>query len=67
MHVGRGSAVQDHVALAEIELCGELIIAATSAPEERLSDDRIDEVLRVEAARRGSERDRRRGRQGFTP
>jgi len=55
------------VALAEIELCGELIIAATSAPEERLSDDRIDEVLRVEAARRGSERDRRRGRQGFTP
>ncbi|MFW6691737.1 hypothetical protein [Streptomyces sp. MAR4 CNX-425] len=57
------------MALAEIELCGELIIAATSAPEERLSDDRIDEVLRVEAARRGSEceRGRRRGRQEITP
>ncbi|MFF0725486.1 MULTISPECIES: hypothetical protein [unclassified Streptomyces] len=67
MHVGRGSAVQDHVALAEIELCGELIIAATSAPEERLSDDRIDEVLRVEAERRGSELERRRGRQEITP
>nr|WP_253911335.1 hypothetical protein [Streptomyces sp. CNQ-509] len=67
MHVGRGSAVQDHVALAEIELCGELIIAATSAPEERLSDDRIDEVLRVEAERRGSGLERRRGRQEITP
>jgi hypothetical protein len=41
-----GAAVQDHVALAEIELCGELIIAA-SAVEERLSAARIDEVLRV--------------------
>jgi hypothetical protein len=30
-----GTAVQDHVALAEIELCGELIIAA-SAAEPRL-------------------------------
>ncbi|AKH83791.1 hypothetical protein AA958_18035 [Streptomyces sp. CNQ-509] len=65
--MGRGSAVQDHVALAEIELCGELIIAATSAPEERLSDDRIDEVLRVEAERRGSGLERRRGRQEITP
>ncbi|MFD3807377.1 hypothetical protein ACFWSF_08660 [Streptomyces sp. NPDC058611] len=37
--------VQDHVALAEIELCGELIIAASAAVEERLSQDRIDEVL----------------------
>jgi hypothetical protein len=37
--------VQDHVALAEIELCGELIIAASAASEERLSQDRIDEVL----------------------
>ncbi|MGW7089429.1 hypothetical protein ACWGH2_38915 [Streptomyces sp. NPDC054871] len=42
----RGTTVQDHVALAEIELCGELIIAA-SAAEERLSADRIDEVLNV--------------------
>jgi hypothetical protein len=39
--------VQDHVALAEIELCGELIIAASAAQEERLSPDRIDEVLKV--------------------
>ncbi len=36
------------MALAEIELCGELIIAASSADgEERLSAARIDEVLRV--------------------
>ncbi|MFE0726942.1 hypothetical protein [Streptomyces antibioticus] len=41
-----GTAVQDHVALAEIELCGELIIAA-SAAEERLSLESIDRVLRV--------------------
>ncbi|MET7364057.1 hypothetical protein ABZS76_37220 [Streptomyces sp. NPDC005562] len=41
-----GTAVQDHVALAEIELCGELIIAASAAAG-RLSFDRIDEVLRV--------------------
>jgi hypothetical protein len=41
-----GMAVQDHVALAEIELCGELIIAA-SAAEDRLSLERIDAVLRV--------------------
>ncbi|MFD4634622.1 hypothetical protein ACFVYR_28135 [Streptomyces sp. NPDC058284] len=41
-----GTAVQDHVALAEIELCGELMIAASAAAE-RLSFDRIDEVLRV--------------------
>ncbi|WP_137994361.1 hypothetical protein [Streptomyces vilmorinianum] len=38
---------QDCVALAEIELCGELIIAASAADGERLSADRIDEVLRV--------------------
>lgn len=37
--------MQDHVALAEIELCGELMIAA-SAADERLSQARIDEVLR---------------------
>jgi hypothetical protein len=39
------------VALAEIELCGELIIAASAADEERLSPDRIDEVLKVAAER----------------
>lgn len=36
---------QDHAALAEIELCGELMIAA-SAAEGPLSAARIDEVLR---------------------
>jgi len=35
------------VALAEIELCGELMIAAADAMEDRLSPDRIDEVLDV--------------------
>jgi hypothetical protein len=35
---------QVHVALAEIELCCELMIATT---EERLSAERIDEVLNV--------------------
>ncbi|MFD8827061.1 hypothetical protein ACFV1C_32510 [Streptomyces sp. NPDC059605] len=39
--------VSDHVALAEIELCGELMIAASAAIGERLSPDRIDEVLEV--------------------
>jgi hypothetical protein len=39
------------VALAEIELCGELMIAASSAEGERLSSDRIDEVLEVASAR----------------
>ncbi|MEU9849353.1 hypothetical protein [Streptomyces sp. NPDC047985] len=37
----------DHVALAEIELCGELMIAASAAIGERLSSARIDEVLNV--------------------
>ena len=43
MHVAPvgGTAVQDHVALAE------LIIAASAAREERLSLEDIDEVLRV--------------------
>ncbi|MET9590523.1 hypothetical protein ABZY45_06070 [Streptomyces sp. NPDC006516] len=41
--------VQDCVALAEIELCGELMIAAADAIEDRLSSDRIDEVLNVRA------------------
>ncbi|MFD6422776.1 hypothetical protein [Streptomyces sp. NPDC060198] len=36
---------QEYVALAEIELCGELMIAASSSTEDRLSADRIDEVL----------------------
>ncbi len=45
------ATVQDHVALAEIELCGELMIAASAANEERLSPDRIDEVLKVAAER----------------
>ncbi|MEV0097370.1 hypothetical protein [Streptomyces sp. NPDC050738] len=47
-------SVQEHVALAEIELCGELMIAAACAVEERLSADRIDEVLkRVSAEAEG--------------
>lgn len=64
MHVApaRGTAVQDHVALAEIELCGDLIIAASTADEERLSPDRIDEVLRVwEERTHGEGRDSHRG------
>jgi hypothetical protein len=47
---------EDHVALAEIELCGELMIAASAAVGERLSPDRIDEVLMVTADR--ADRDR---------
>ncbi|MFD4552384.1 hypothetical protein [Streptomyces sp. NPDC058466] len=49
MHVAPvgGTAVQDHVALAEIELCGDLIIAASAADEDRLSLESIDEVLKV--------------------
>ncbi|MGK5639180.1 hypothetical protein ACSNOK_12870 [Streptomyces sp. URMC 126] len=44
----RGSSPgPDPVALIEIDLYGELMIAATGAAEERLSPDRIDEVLRV--------------------
>ncbi len=50
-----GTAVQDHVALAEIELCGELIIAA-SAAEDRLSMESIDEVLRVAEERKSADR-----------
>ncbi|EFL33159.1 conserved hypothetical protein [Streptomyces viridochromogenes DSM 40736] len=55
MHVAPvgGTAVQDHVALAEIELCGELIIAA-SAAQERLSLESIDEVLKVAEERDAS-------------
>lgn len=47
MRASRGPLVPDRVALAEIELCGELMIAASTASEERLSADRIDEVLRA--------------------
>ena len=43
----RGGTVQDHVALVEIELCGELMIAASAAEGDRLSPDLIDEVLNV--------------------
>jgi hypothetical protein len=43
-----GTSVQDDpVALAEIELCGELMIAASTADGDRLSFARIDEVLEV--------------------
>ena len=42
-----GSAVHDLVALDEIELCCELMIAASTENSDRLSAARIDEVLRV--------------------
>ncbi|MFD6417422.1 hypothetical protein [Streptomyces sp. NPDC060194] len=54
--VGR-TAVSDHVALAEIELYGELMIAAAAAIGERLPADRIDEVLKVTAPRRPADGD----------
>ncbi len=38
---------QDHVALAEIELCTELMIAAAEVREERMSPAVIDRVLDV--------------------
>jgi hypothetical protein len=41
------SVQDDPVALAEIDLCGELMIAAATSAEERLSFARIDEVLEV--------------------
>lgn len=44
---------QDRIALVEIELCGELMIAAAAAIGERLSQDRIDEVLMVGAEPEG--------------
>lgn len=52
--LGTPTALSDPecVALAEIELCGELIIAASAVEEERLSADRIDEVLRVDTETR---------------
>lgn len=47
----RSQMAQDHVALVEIDLAGELMIAAATSPEDRLSPDRIDEVLDVDADR----------------
>jgi hypothetical protein len=49
MALSRGSQTssQENVALAEIELCGELMIAAASTAEDRLSWPHIDEVLEV--------------------
>ncbi|MFG2830162.1 hypothetical protein ACGFWI_22295 [Streptomyces sp. NPDC048434] len=44
----RPTTVQDYVALVEIDLTGELMIAAAAASEDRLSPDRIDEVLEVD-------------------
>ncbi len=44
----RRTTVQDHVALVEIDLTGELMIAAAASSEDRLSPDRIDEVLDVD-------------------
>lgn len=49
---GAGSSVHDQVALHEIELCCELMIAASTAHTDRLSAARIDEVLRVPRQRR---------------
>ncbi|GHF19043.1 MULTISPECIES: hypothetical protein [Streptomyces] len=44
----RGSSCgTDPVALVEIDLYGDLMIAASSADEDRLSADRIDQVLGV--------------------
>ncbi|WP_327316144.1 hypothetical protein [Streptomyces sp. NBC_01235] len=63
---GGGTAVQDHVALAEIELCGELIIAASAAGEERLSLESIDQVLRV-GEERAEERPARGGSGSGSP
>ncbi|QMU74416.1 hypothetical protein GXW83_32010 [Streptacidiphilus sp. PB12-B1b] len=40
-------AAHDPVALAEIDLYGELMIAAAATPFERLPADLIDKVLRV--------------------
>ncbi|QKW10998.1 hypothetical protein HUT18_18985 [Streptomyces sp. NA04227] len=65
----RGTAVHDHVALAEIELCGDLMIAASATRAERLSADRIDEILRVhdERHRRLPEERRRHRHRGTGP
>ncbi|MFV0129127.1 hypothetical protein ACLGI4_15710 [Streptomyces sp. HMX112] len=49
------TTVQDYVALAEIELCGELMIAASATDGERLSADLIDAVLKVSPGGGGQE------------
>ncbi|NLU67975.1 hypothetical protein HCC30_11960 [Streptomyces sp. HNM0574] len=51
------SVAWDHVALAEIELCGELMIAASTAEAagELLSQARIDEILSACAPGTGRE------------
>lgn len=41
----RGPGGQDSAALAEIELYGELMIAASASADDRLPPDQIDEVL----------------------
>ncbi|MEV7425936.1 MULTISPECIES: hypothetical protein [unclassified Streptomyces] len=51
MAPSRTPTVHDHVALAEIEWCGELMIAASATDGDRLSPDRIDEVLNVRRER----------------
>ncbi|AVZ73879.1 hypothetical protein SLUN_18540 [Streptomyces lunaelactis] len=61
------ATVQDHVALAEIELCGELMIAASAADGEWLSPDRIDEVLKVVAERAALSRESRQERGETSP
>ncbi|MET8574512.1 hypothetical protein [Streptomyces sp. NPDC005012] len=50
--LGAPGQVQDQIALAEIELCGDLMIAASSANADRLSQASIDEILRVREDRR---------------
>jgi len=52
--LGAPGQVQDPIALAEIELCGDLMIAASSAKADRLSLASIDEILRVTEDRRTS-------------
>lgn len=48
-HTARPLPPQEHadLALVEIELCGELMIAAASSHADRLTSARIDEVLKV--------------------
>ncbi|MFF0622856.1 hypothetical protein [Streptomyces sp. NPDC004296] len=54
----RHPTVQDQVALTEIDLTGELMIAAAAASEDRLSTDRIDELLHVAGVPRRDGSDR---------
>ncbi|WP_045304464.1 hypothetical protein [Saccharothrix sp. ST-888] len=55
----------DQTALDEIELAGELMIAATASPEERLAPEHIDQVLldcdAARTDRAGRRPDRRSG------